>query len=122
MYVPRLSNSTITPGVIQITINFKCIGRRPSAATTSLFNQARVAAPQPLINAGLSATGQAPGLLGQGTSSLGLSTNTQGDIRNYEMQQRQMKNQFWSSLGSGIFNLATAPFGGANKSLLGRIS
>lgn len=86
---------------------------RPSGAITGLFNQARVAAPQPLINAGLSATGQAPALFGQGTQSLGLATNTQGDIRDYEMRQRQMKNQFFSSLGSGLFNLATVPFGGS---------
>jgi hypothetical protein len=102
----------------------------PNQAIQNLFSGARSAAASPLISAGGTQAGIG---LGQGNlganlfqganSALGVGTGANTSQIQAQQQQQQLTNSLWSGLGSGLFNLATTPFGGgaAANGLLGLI-
>lgn len=88
----------------------------------SLYNGVAPTAAGNLANIGSGLVGQGANLFGVGNQALNTASNTEGNLFNQAFQQRQSKNNFYSGLGGGLFNLATMPLGGANSpSLLGRI-
>lgn len=85
----------------------------------SLFNSIRPAAANTLTQAGLAQSGQGANLFGIGNQGLnvgnqaigeGIQANAQG--LDWAQQQAERANKMWAGLGSGLFGLATMPFGG----------
>lgn len=85
----------------------------------NLFNGVRSGAAGGLAGIGLQQQGMGINQQGTGANLMGIGnqplntamTGTQNMFQN-AFQQRQLQNQLWSSLGSGLFNLATLPLGG----------
>lgn len=85
----------------------------------SLFNTVRPQAAGALTQAGLQQTGQGANLFGIGNQGLGVGNQAIGEAvganaqgLNWAQQQAERANKMWAGLGSGLFGLATMPFGG----------
>jgi len=90
---------------------------QPEAQIMSLFNTTRGQAANPLIAAGLQQTGLGTNLFNTANNTLSNATGANKAQLDYQLEQQRATNSFWSGLGGGLFNLATAPLGG---SLLGK--
>lgn len=93
----------------------------PSRDIGQSFDSARMSAFPALAQIGQQQQSMAPGFFGLANQGLGVGGQMQSDVVGQEQRQQQMKNQFWSQLGSGLFGIATLPFGGSSRSLLQRI-
>ena len=93
----------------------------PSTQIANLFNTARTNAATTLPSIGLQQSGLGTNLFGIGSSALGAANNANMGLGQLSQNQQQMTNNLWSSLGQGLFGLATTPFGGgaAKNGLLG---
>lgn len=99
----------------------------PSSSITSLFNNARTGAATALPQIGLQQEGIGTNLFNLGTNALqagsgalGAASGANSQLGNLGLQQQQLTNNLFSSLGSGIFGLLTAPLTGGS-SLLSKI-
>jgi hypothetical protein len=90
----------------------------PSVNTQNLFNNARTTAATTLPQIGLGQQGIGTNLLNAGNTALNTASTTNSNLSQQLLQQQQMQNQLFSSLGSGLFGLATTPLSGGT-SLLG---
>jgi hypothetical protein len=93
----------------------------PQQQLQQLFSGGRVQAATALPQIGLQQQGIGSSLYGQGNGALNTGMNTNTNLADIGQRQQQITNAAWASLGSGIAGLATTPFGGAGKSLLGRL-
>lgn len=78
----------------------------------SLFGGARSAAAPALGQLGLGIGGLGANLFGIGNQALGSANNANSAMVEAALKQKQMSNQMASGLASGLFGLATLPFGG----------
>jgi hypothetical protein len=102
----------------------------PQSQIQNLFNTGRTSAASTLPgiglqqqSLGLGQQGVGANLFGIGNSALGTAAGTNTSLGNMGLQAQQMKNNLFAGLGSGLFSLATTPFGGgsATNGLLGLI-
>lgn len=95
-------------------------GFEPSVANTNLFNTGRIQAAQTLPQIGLAQQGIGTNLFGTGTAALNTGSSSNANLAQQLLQQQQQQNSVLGGLGSGLFGLLTAPFGGGS-SILGKI-
>ena len=107
---------------------------QPQSQIQNLFSNARntavTALPQIGLQQqqlGLAQQGLGANLFGIGNSALSTGvgalnsgTGASSSLAQAELAEQQRKAGIWSGLGSGIFGLATLPFGGAPGGLLGK--
>lgn len=111
----------------------------PQAQIGNLFSSARMSAPGTLASIGLQQQGLTNQLasslfgtganlfgignssLGTGASALNAGTGASTALAEEALRQQQMRANAWSSLGSGIFNLATMPLGNLSNTPIGKI-
>ena len=89
----------------------------------NLFNGARTQAATTLPQIGAQEQSLGANLYGIGNTALNTAGQGGYNLGQLGQQQQQLTNSMWSGLGSGLFGLATTPFGGggAAHGLLGLI-
>lgn len=85
---------------------------QPQAQIQNLFNPIRATAATALPQIGLQQTGQGINLFGQGNQALQTGLSAAGDLTQAGQRQQQLSNALATSLGAGLFGLATLPLGG----------
>lgn len=95
----------------------------PEGQITNLFNNARTSAATALPQIGLAQEGLGSGLIGTSNQPLSTAAGASSNLGNLGVQQQQVSNSLWGGLGSGLFGLASTPFGGGSSKngLLGLI-
>ena len=87
----------------------------PQQQIQNLFNQARSGAATALPQIGLQEQNLGANLFGLGNGALSTATGANSALTQAGLQQQQINNSLMSGLGSGLFSLATTPFGGGSS-------